>query len=72
MGVVPGFDKLEDGHSGLGLSLETAFIEELTLQGGKEALAQGIVETVSDRSGGRRTSVSLHRFPKAIEVYWHP
>ena len=58
MRVVPGFDKLEDGHSGLGLSLEAAPVKELTLQGGKETLTEGVVETVSDRSG-RRPHIGL-------------
>ncbi len=53
MRIVPGFDKLENGHSGYGLGLETSPVDRLTLQGGKEALAQGVVEAVSDRTGGR-------------------
>ena len=75
MRVVPGLDELEDGHSGFRLGPEPAPVEKLALQSGKEALAQGIVEAVADRAGGPvegRTSASLHRFPKAIDVYWHP
>jgi hypothetical protein len=51
MRVVPGFDKLEDGHFGFGLGLEPASVEEFALQGGEETLAQGVVEAVSDRAG---------------------
>ncbi len=53
MGIVPGFDKLEDSHSAFRLCLEPASVEEFALQGGEEAFTQNVVEAVSDRSGGR-------------------
>ena len=64
MGVVPGFDELEDGHSGLGLGLEPSPIEQFTFQGSKEAPAQGIVEAVPDGSSGRPHIGILALFPE--------
>lgn len=37
--IVPAFDKLEDGHAGLGPGLGLAPVEQLAFQGGEEALA---------------------------------
>ena len=38
---------------GFGLGPEPAPVQELTLQGGEETLAQGIIEAIADGSGGR-------------------
>lgn len=46
MRIVPGFNKLEDSHSGLGWGLEAASVEEFTFQRGKETLIEGVVETI--------------------------
>ena len=52
MWVVPALDELEYGHARLGLGTEAAAIDELTFEGGEKALAQGVVEAVSDRTHG--------------------
>ena len=43
LGSLPHFQKLEDGHSHLGLRLEPAAIEQLAIQRRKEALSHGVV-----------------------------
>jgi hypothetical protein len=67
----PGRCELEHCPTSLFLGAEAATIQQLAFQGGEEALAQGIIVTVTDGSHGR-TFAFLHRFPKAIEVYWLP
>ena len=53
MRVIPGLDELEDSHPCLDLGLEPMPVEEFAFQGRKETLAQGVVEAVTNRSGGR-------------------
>src|ERR1039458_1589626 len=48
--IVPALDEVEDRHSCLGLSLEAAAGEQFAFQGGKEALAHRVIETVADRT----------------------
>ena len=48
--VVEALDEVEDGHLRLGLGLEAVPVEELTLEGREEALAQGVVVGVTDRA----------------------
>ena len=43
MRVVPLFDKIEDGHPGLGSRSEPMALYQFALEGCKEALAEGIV-----------------------------
>ena len=50
MGVVPAFDKLEDGHARVGLGFETAAVEQFAFEGGEKALAHRVVEAVADRT----------------------
>src|SRR5271167_2095714 len=50
MGVVPALDEIEDRHAGLDLGLELAAVKQLALEGGEEALAHGVVETVTHRA----------------------
>ena len=50
MRVVPTFDEIEDGHLCLGLGLEVAAVQQLAFQRGEEAFAQGVIETVADRT----------------------
>jgi hypothetical protein len=38
--IVPAFNELEDGHTGLRLGAELAPVEQLALERGEEALAQ--------------------------------
>ena len=50
--VVPALDEVEDGHAGLGLGREAAAIEQLTLERGEEALAEGVVVGVAHVAHG--------------------
>ena len=45
--VIPSFDKLEDRQACFDLGFETAPVKQLALEGGKETLAHGVVETVA-------------------------
>jgi hypothetical protein len=56
--VVPPFDGLEDGEAGLDLGREAPPVEELALEGGEEALAEGVVIGVAHGSH-RRPDASL-------------
>ena len=42
-GIVPSFDELKNGHTGFGLGLELAPVEQLAFKGGEEALTHRIV-----------------------------
>src|SRR5512137_965353 len=48
MGVVPALDVAEDGHPGLGVALEGLAVEQLALEAGEEALAEGVVVGIAD------------------------
>ncbi len=50
--IVPALDELEDRHSGLGLGLELAPVEQLAFERREEALAHRIVISITDRSRG--------------------
>jgi hypothetical protein len=63
--VVPALDEVEDRHPGLGLGGEATPIQELALEGGEEALTEGIVVGVA-------SAASWQRSPKMTEVYWQP
>jgi len=53
--VVPAFDEVEDGHPGLDLGREAPAVQQLALEGGKEALAEGIDAPIAvKRLAGRR------------------
>src|SRR5258708_28580544 len=51
--VVPAFDEVEDGHAGLDLGREATAVQQLALEGRKEALAEGIVVGVAHAPHGR-------------------
>ena len=53
MGIVPALDEIKQRHAGLDLGLEAAAVEQLAFEGGEEALAQGVVETVAHRAHRR-------------------
>ena len=53
MRIVEAFDEVEDRHARLDLGLEVAAVEQLAFQRGEEALAHGVVETVSHRAHRR-------------------
>ena len=53
MGVVPALDEIEDCHARLDLGLGTTPVKQLAFEGGEEALAHGVVETVAHRTHGR-------------------
>ena len=72
MRVVPALDEVKHRHAGRGLRGEAVAREELTLQGGEEALAHGIVVSVAHRPIEGRTPACWQRLPKAIDVYWQP
>ena len=72
MRVIPSFDKLEDRDACFDLGFEAAAVKQLALEGGKETLAHGVVETVADRDIEGRTPAWSQRLPKANEVYWLP
>jgi hypothetical protein len=50
MGIVPTFDEFKHCLAGLWWIVEGAAIEQFAFQSGKEALAEGIVETIADRA----------------------
>ena len=50
VGIVPGLDEGEHGHSGLGLIPEALSFDQLGLEGGEEALAHHVVVGVTDRA----------------------
>src|ERR1700689_4538153 len=50
MGVVPALYEFEDCHAGLALGFETAAVQQLTFERGKETLAHGIIEAIADRA----------------------
>ena len=52
-GVVEALDVLEQGESGLGLRGKTPAIDQFAFQAGEEALAQGVVVAIADRSHRR-------------------
>ena len=52
-GIVEGLDVVEDSHAGLRMGVECISVKELGLQGGKEALAHGIVVAIADGTHGR-------------------
>jgi hypothetical protein len=47
-GVVPSLDEAEDGVPCVSLLVEFPSVEELALEGGKEAFAHGVVVGVAD------------------------
>ena len=50
--IVPALDELNDGHSGLGLGLELAPVEQFAFERREEALAHGVVISIANRSHG--------------------
>ena len=51
--VVPALNEVKDRHPGLGLGGEAAAVQELALEGGEEALAEGVVIGVTHAAHGR-------------------
>ena len=51
--IVPTFDELEERQTGRGARAKGAAVQEFALQSSEKALAQGVVETISDRTRGR-------------------
>jgi len=62
MRVVPPLDEFEHGPESFFLRAETVTIQQLTFQGGKETLAEGIVIAVCDGSHRRADAY----FPAAL------
>src|SRR3972149_10446676 len=56
--IVPALNKLKDRQLGLCGGIEAAALQQLALQGGKEALAQRVVVTIPD-GAHRRTYARL-------------
>ena len=52
-GIVKAFDEAEAGHACLDLRDEPAPFQQFAFEGGKEALAQGVVIGIADGSHGR-------------------
>ena len=50
MRVVPPLYEFEDCHACLALGFETASVEQLTFERGKETLAHSIIEAIADRA----------------------
>jgi hypothetical protein len=69
-GTVPYLDDLEGGRSRFGL--RPVPVEELTLEGGEEALAERVIIAVADRSQGRPRAGLSAPAPKAVEVWCDP
>ena len=53
MRIVPALDEVEDGHSGVGLGREAATVQQFALEGGEEALTEGVVVGVPHAPHGR-------------------
>ena len=53
MEVVPPFNEIEHRHPRLDLGLESAAVEQLAFEGGEDAFAHGVVETVAHRTHRR-------------------
>src|SRR3954453_23152988 len=49
-GIVEAFDEAEAGHACLDLRGKAASLEQFAFEGGKEALAQGVIVSVPDRA----------------------
>src|SRR4051794_10721422 len=49
-GIVEAFDEAKAGHACLDLRGKTAALEQFAFEGGKEALAQGVIVGVPDRA----------------------
>ena len=62
--IVPAFDELEDGLSCLGWISEALPVDQLTFQGGEEALAHGVVISVAGRPHG---GTHAHRLASLAE-----
>ena len=58
MRVIPALNEFKDCHAGFDLSFEVMAIEQFAFEGGKEAFAHGVVETIADRTH-RRPHASL-------------
>ena len=71
-GIVEALDVLKQGKSGVGFCGKTPAIKQFAFQAGEEALAQGVVVAVADRTMDGLTPACLHRLPKATEVYCDP
>jgi hypothetical protein len=50
MGIVPTFDKCKDRLACRWLVGECTAIKQFAFQGGEEALAEGVIEPISDRA----------------------
>jgi hypothetical protein len=50
MRIVPAFDELKNGRTRFGWGGQAGAIEQFTFEGCEEALAEGIVETITDRA----------------------
>ena len=50
MGVIPSFDKGENGHAGFGFGAKRPPINQLAFECGKETFAQSVVITIPRRS----------------------
>ncbi len=72
MRIVPALDEVEDRKRCLSLRLESVLHEKLALESSVEALAHCVVVAVADGTIDIVTPASLHRFPKAIDVYCDP
>ena len=71
-GVVPSLNEAEDRHASFSLGLGLATVEQFAFEGGEKTLPHRFVVGVADRSMDGRTPASLHRSPKAIEMYCDP
>src|SRR3954466_11110281 len=49
-GIVEAFDDVEAGHACLDLRGKAAPLEQFAFEGGKEALAQGVIVSIPDRA----------------------
>ena len=71
--IVEALDVLEQGKSGIGLCGKTPAINQFAFQTGEEALAQGVVVTVADRTHGRSdTGLSASLAEDPLKVYCDP
>src|ERR1700680_1159694 len=59
--VVPAPEEIEDCQASFCLSPEPLATEQLTLEGGEEAIAQRVVEAVADRPHRRPHARQVHR-----------
>ena len=72
LAVVEDLDEVEDRRPQPGRGWPGVAVEQLALQGGEEALGDGVVQRVADSALEATSSEAARRRPNANAVYWQP